>query len=155
MTAKIDTRSWNKTVKHLNVSSKTLQKELVNNLHREGPRVESQIKGEASSRIQRRAATTVRVNPTSDGIDIQGGGGNGLAGTLFAGGEFGGRRRRKQVSAGRSPAGKRYPIIRRRTTMQFAPHLGNEGYFFWPNVREWLPKLEKMQTETVEKSVGG
>jgi hypothetical protein len=27
--------------------------------------------------------------------------------------------------------------------MQFLPHLGREGYFLWPTVREWLPKINK------------
>jgi hypothetical protein len=27
--------------------------------------------------------------------------------------------------------------------MQFLPHLGQEGYFLWPTVRVWLPKINK------------
>ena len=39
--------------------------------------------------------------------------------------------------------------------MQFLPHLGNEGYFFWPTMRNWLPKLFKQQQETLDKVMGG
>ena len=52
--------------------------------------------------------------------------------------------------ATRSPLGRAY-VVRRRTTMQFLPHLGREGYFLWPTVREWLPKINKAIGEAVRE----
>lgn len=51
------------------------------------------------------------------------------------GAEFGGQHRRTTYY-GRSKLGSRYIIIRRRTTMQFRPHRGREGYWFTPTIRE-------------------
>jgi hypothetical protein len=154
MTARIDTTSFDVAIKRLTTSSRELQKDLVDNLHREGPRIEAEIKGGAFTRIQSAAASTVQVSGTSDGLSIQGGGGGGLGGIVFAGGEFGGKKSKKVYYPTRSRSGGVY-VVKRRTTMQFLPHLGREGYFFWPAVRDWLPKLFKMQQETLAKSVSG
>jgi hypothetical protein len=154
MTAKIDTTSFDLAIKRLNTSSRELQNDLVKNLHDFGPKVESEIKGGAFTRVQAHAASTVQVSGVADGLSIQGGGGGGLGGTLFAGGEFGGRKSKKVYYPTRSRSGGVY-VVKRRTTMQFLPHLGNEGYFFWPAIRDWLPRLLKVQTETLERSVSG
>lgn len=153
MSVKFDTTDFTVAIKHLNTSSKKLQKELVDNLHAEASPLESSIKGAAFTRIQRRAASTVNVARDSEGLTVHGGGG-GLGGTLFAGGEFGGRKSKKKSYSTRSPNGMAY-VVRRRTTMMFLPHLGQEGYFLWPQVREFLPRLLKIQTETVERVMGG
>ena len=152
--AKVDMRTWRGPIERISTSSKTLQRELTDNLHKEGPRIEAEIKGAAFTRIQHRAASTVRVHPTSMGIDILGGGTAGLGGTLFAGGEFGGRKSKKKFYATRSRSGSTY-VVKRRTTMQFLPHLGREGYFMWPSVRDWTKRLNKQEIKIVEKSVNG
>lgn len=154
MPARINYRDITAAVTRLNVSSKALQKELVDNLHAEAPRLEADIHGAAFTKIQKRAASTVRVSKETMGITVQGGQGGGLGATLFPGGEFGGQKSKKESYSTRSPNGKAYGV-RRRTTMQFRVHLGTEGYFFWPTVRTWLPRLEKLQTETVERVMGG
>jgi hypothetical protein len=154
VTASIDYSSFTVTIKRLGTSSKQLQKELVKTLHDQAPGVEASIKGAAFTSIQRHAASTVNVTKGSQGIVIKGGGGGGLGGILFAGAEFGGRKQKKVYRSTRSPAGKAY-VVKRRTTMQFLPHLGQEGYFYWPTVRAWLPKLYQMQKATVERTIGG
>ena len=39
--------------------------------------------------------------------------------------------------------------------MQFLPHLGREGYFFFPTIREWMPKLLEQSDKIVAESLGG
>jgi hypothetical protein len=154
VTAKIDYSSFTVAIRRLDQAPTELQKELVDNLHKAGPMIEAEMKGAAFTKIQRRAASTITVTPDAEGISIVGGGSGGLGGQLFAGGEFGGRKSKKKAYATRSPNGRAY-VISRRVTMQFLPHLGTEGYFYWPTMREWLPKLFKQQQQTLEKVVGG
>jgi hypothetical protein len=154
MPASINYRDIAAAVTRLDVSSKKLQKELVDNLHRAGPRIEADMRAAAHTKVQRRAAGTIDVGKDSQGIAIRGGQGGGLGSALFAGGEFGGRKSKKEFYSTRSPNGRAY-VVKRRVTMQFLPHLGTTGYFFWPTMRDWLPRLEKLQTETVERVMGG
>lgn len=156
MTAKIDTRDFSRAIDGLRrVTGGGLQKQLVRNLHEAGPKIVAEMKGSAHTKIQRRAASTVGVTRESQGIGLHGGRGGGLGATLFPGGEYGGRKSKKVPYATRSPRGTAY-VVRRRTTMQFLTHLGHEGYFFWPTLRgDWLPRLERIQTETLQKTVAG
>lgn len=150
MTARIDTSDFDAAIKGLSrIMGGSLQKEMTRNLHEAGPRIVADMKGSAFTKIQRRAAKTVSVSNDAKGIALRGGGD-----VLFAGGEFGGRKSKKVSYSTRSRAGRAY-VVRRRTTMQFLPHLGREGYFFWPTMRDWLPKLEKIQIKTLEESVKG
>jgi hypothetical protein len=71
---------------------------------------------------------------TPDGMSIVAGGTGGTASVVLKGAEFGGRRRKKKAVVTRSRSGRGY-IMRRRTTMQFAPFLGTRGYWFWPTAR--------------------
>lgn len=131
-----------------------LQEGLVRDLQESGPKIVADIRGGAHTKIQRRAAGTVEMTRKSDGIELGGGRGASLGATLFDGGEYGGRKSARVIYAARSPLGKAY-VVRRRTTMQFLPHLGHEGYMFWPAVREWMPKLVKQQVELIEETMGG
>lgn len=130
-----------------------LQRALVRNIQDAGPRTVADMHAAAFTRIQRRAVGSVDVTRSRDGIDIAGGRGGDLAAVLFDGGEYGGRKNRREVYVTRSRLGRPY-IVRRRTTMQFLPHLGREGYFYWPTIRDWLPKLAKEQEAIVEKALG-
>lgn len=130
-----------------------LQRVLVRSIQEEGPRVLGDMHDAAFTRIQERAVGSVTVQRSRDGIDIAGGRGADLGAVLFDGGEYGGRKSRKVVYVTRSRLGRPY-IVRRRTTMQFLPHLGREGYFYWPTIREWLPRLAKAQEALVEKALG-
>jgi hypothetical protein len=154
MTASIDYRSITAAIKRLDDAPKHLQKELVDNLHKAAPAIQSDMRGHAFTKIQRRAVSTVSITRDAEGITIKGGGSGGLGGQLFAGGEFGGRKSKKEPYATRSPLGRAY-VVRRRTTLQFLPHLGTEGYFYWPTIRDWLPKLFKQQQKTLEDLMGG
>ncbi len=154
MTAKIDYSDFTTALRRLDHVDTELQKELVETYHDSAPKILAEMRGAAFTPIQRHAVSTVRITRDRDGITIRGGGGGGLGGTLFAGGEFGGRKSRKKTYSRRSPKGYAH-VVRRRTTMQFLPHLGKEGYFFYPTVREWLPKLYKLQQEVVERMLGG
>lgn len=153
MSASIDYSSFTAAIRRLDKAPQQLQKELVDNLHTAAPRIESDMNGAAFTRIQHRAASTISTGRDAEGITIKGGGG-GLGGVLFAGGEFGGRKSSKKAYATRSPNGRAY-VVRRRTTMQFLPHLGQEGYFYWPTIRDWLPNLYKQQQKTLARVMGG
>lgn len=131
-----------------------LQDELVKSIQDAGPKIVVDMRGAAHTKIQRKAVGSVALARKTDGITIEGGTGGGLGATLFDGAEYGGRKSKKVSYATRSPLGKAY-IVRRRTTMQFLPHLGREGWFYWPAVREWIPKLAKAQEQAVEKALGG
>jgi len=130
-----------------------LQRALVHNIQDAGPLAVREMHGSASTRIQRRAVGSVVLTRKRDGIELEGGRGSDLSAVLFDGGEYGGRKSKKVSYATRSPVGRAY-IVRRRTTMQFLPHLGREGYFYWPTIREWLPKVAKAQEAIVEKALG-
>jgi hypothetical protein len=131
-------------------ASDELQKAMVKNIQDAGPRIVAEMHGAAFTKIQRRAAGSVALAKKSDGIELEGGRGSSFGAVLFDGGEYGGRKSRKVVYATRSRLGKAY-VVRRRTTMQFLPHLGHEGYFFWPTIRQWIPRLVKQQEAAVEK----
>lgn len=130
-----------------------LQRALVRNIQQSGPDTVRDMRAATFTKIQRRAADSVTAQRSRDGIDIEGGRGTDLAAVLFDGGEYGGRKSRKVTYATRSPAGRAY-VVNRRTTMQFLPHLGREGYWYWPTIREWLPKLAKAQEAIVTKALG-
>jgi hypothetical protein len=101
--------------------------------------------------IQRHAANAIDVRRDQVGVTIAGAAaGSALDRALYYGGEYGGRKSKKVVYATRSPRGRAY-VVHRRTTMQFLPHLGREGYFLWPTVRDWLPKINQSIGDAVVK----
>lgn len=130
-----------------------LQKAMVRNLHDSGPKVVADMRDEASTKMERHAAGSVTLARTRDGIDLAGGRGATLGAVLFDGAEYGGRKATRVPYATRSPLGRAY-VVRRRTTMQFKPHLGREGYFYWPTIREWLPRITKQQDAALRKALG-
>ena len=69
-----------------------------------------------------------------DGSKIIMGNGSNDAGVMTFGTEFGGRRRRH--------------------TMQFRPHKGRDGYFFWPTVRHHSDDIKKMWDDLVLELIG-
>lgn len=155
MTASIDYRDFKFAIKRLDTASKTLQDELVKDLHQAASYIHTDMRDRTDTRIERRAFSSVQVTKDADGIAFQGGQGGGLGATLFPGGEFGGKNQKKKVYASRSPNGVVY-AVKRRTTMMFKNHKGTQGTFFWPTIRDWWPeKLEKLQKETVERVMGG
>jgi len=97
------------------------------------------------------ASRTARVSSTADGMSVVTGGA-GLAATLMAGAEYGGRKRPKKAYVNRSKRGKGY-IVRRRTTQQFKPHLGSRGYWFWPTARKDLKGINKRVAAVIQKVV--
>lgn len=156
MSAEIDTAGAFSRVSGMlrRVQGGALQTELVAMLHDQGTQVASDIKGAASTRIQRRAATTVDTVRRADGVEISGGTGGGLGVTLFPGGEFGGRNPRKRAVV-QPVYGRAVGAYRKRTTMMFLPHLGSEGYFFWPTIRDWLPTVGDEAAKTVDSTLTG
>jgi hypothetical protein len=150
MGARIDTSDLAALVRGLGRAGTSLEKDLVNNLHTVGPQIAADIKGAAFTKQQRRAVAGVHSSSDSKGVTIQGSGD-----VLFPGAEYGGRKSRKVTVARGRPLFGQPATIRRRTTMQFLPWLGHEGYMFWPTIREWMPKIEKTTGEIVEKSMGG
>lgn len=75
----------------------------------------------------------------------------------FFGLEFGGQKDAKVTYVGRSPAGNKY-VMRRRTTMQFQPHLGRVGYWLFPYWRGHEPvlraKVIRLADDFIEEHLG-
>jgi hypothetical protein len=44
---------------------------------------------------------------------------------------------------------------RRKTTMQFRPHRGREGYFFWPSVRSHSDEIKKKWDALLDRLISG
>jgi hypothetical protein len=97
--------------------------------------------------VARHAARNLRVASTTDGVAVAAGGDP----TIF-GAEFGSHRKRRKAYATRSRKGNGY-LVRRRTTMQFKPHLGKRGYWFWPAVRTDLAGINRRVFELLGKAV--
>lgn len=132
----------------------TLQKEMVAVLHDAATPIRRDMDAAAHTRIQSRAMDSVDVGKRGDGIELKGGARGGLGAVLFPGGEFGGHSGKKKYVV--VPVfGRRATSVRKRTTMMFLPHLGHEGYFFWPTVRDWTPKLTEQLTKTGTEILGG
>jgi hypothetical protein len=156
MTASVDASGLDRLSRNVQRAvSGGLQDELVTSLHEAERPILTDMRGEAHTKIQKQAIRSVDTKRARDGIEIKGGGGGGgLPQVLWAGGEYGGRKRAKVTYATRSPLGRPY-IVRRRTTMQFLPSLGRQGYMYWPTVRDWMPKITKAHEEILEKTLGG
>jgi hypothetical protein len=98
--------------------------------------------------VARHAARNLRVVSTTDGVSVTASGDP----TIF-GAEFGSHRKRRKAYVNRSRRGDGY-IVRRRTTMQFKPHLGRRGYWFWPAVRTDLAGINRRVLELLSDVVG-
>lgn len=130
-----------------------LQRAMVANVQEARPLIVGEIAGAAFTKMQRRAAGSVASANITQGIEIAGGTGQSLGAILFDGAEYGGRKSKRVTYATRSRKGRAY-VVRRRTTMQFLPWLGREGYFYWPTIREWIPRLVERQDAIVRKALG-
>jgi hypothetical protein len=93
--------------------------------------VASEAQGAATTRAERKAATSIKAQKASVSI----GSPSGAAGQMALGTEFGGQRR--------------------KTTMQFRPHRGRQGYFFWPSIRSSSERIKRMWDELVDGLIGG
>lgn len=85
-----------------------------------------------------RAAAGTRVRNLADGVEMSAGGTEFLLGA-----EFGGRRAPKRSYVNRSKRGLAY-VTKRRTTMQFHPWAGHQGYWFTP---AWKAALQGVRTK--------
>jgi hypothetical protein len=99
------------------------------------------------------ASRSLGLAVSGDAMTVRAGGA-GLSGTLLMGGEFGGRKRPRRPYAYRSRSGNAY-IAKRRATMQFKPHLGRRGYWFWPTVRTDLKGINARVSEILAKVANG
>lgn len=130
---------------------KAVQAGAVQTIQHEAAPMLAAARGSAFTPTQRHAANALVVRKDRLGVEVAGAAaGSPLDRALYYGGEYGGRKSRKVTYATRSRLGRAY-VVRRRTTMQFLPHLGREGYFLWPTVREWLPKINKAIGEAVRE----
>lgn len=98
------------------------------------------------------AASTVRMATVPSGLTVTAGGRGNLASTLLYGAEYGGRKRGKRPYVNRSRSGNGY-IMRRRATMQFKPHLGSRGYWYWATAREDLKGINARVRAVIYKAV--
>lgn len=99
------------------------------------------------------AASTVAYAAERTGARVKAGGGGGLGSTLLMGAEFGGRKRPKRPYIGRR-GGTRY-VMMRRGTMQFLPHLGQRGYWFWPTARKDLKGINSRVRKLIREVCDG
>jgi hypothetical protein len=111
-------------------------------------------------RIGARAASTLEVTATADGATLTAGGtGTGdLGAVLFAGSEYGGRKRKKTY-ARKARGASSATVVNRRTTMMFLPHLGRRGYWFWPamrtDLRGIIGRTSDVLQEVVDRGAAG
>jgi hypothetical protein len=153
--AKIDIQGLDPLMARLaRARSGGLQKDLVDTLQRSATPIRQEMSAAAFTRIQHRAMDSVDTSKIAEGIEITGGQGGGLGAVLFAGAEFGGRKSKKVTYPTTSRLGRPY-TVRRKTTMQFLPHLGREGYFYWPTLRVWLPRLRQRLVDVVNTTLAG
>ena len=89
--------------------------------------------------------TTVRA--TSAGFTVT------SSGPVAKGAEFGGRRGPKRAYIS-SRKGTRF-IVRRRTTMQFLPWVGNRGYAIVPSMRRSLKGIRQRILDAIFEAVTG
>lgn len=82
----------------------------------------------ASTPAERKAMSTIKSQKAS--VSLGGGGKKSRPGNMALGTEFGGRGR--------------------KTTMQFRPHRGRDGYFFWPTIRANSSKIKQMWDDLVD-----
>lgn len=85
----------------------------------------------ASTPAERLAATTIKAQKASVSL----GGPRRAAGQMALGTEFGGRRR--------------------KSTQQFRPHRGKDGYFFWPTIRANSTRIKAMWDQLLEDVING
>lgn len=83
----------------------------------------------ATTKAERKVAGTIKSQKAS--VSLGGGGRRRAAGNMALGTEFGGRKR--------------------KTTQQFRPHRGKDGYFFWPTIRADADRIKRMWDDLVDK----
>jgi hypothetical protein len=96
--------------------------------------------------VQRRAAGGVSYRKLADGFAL---GGNGV---LLPGSEYGGRRRPKRAYVIHRRGARPY-TVRRRTTMQFLPHVGRAGYAITPTLRTRMSGVRQKIINAVMEAV--
>lgn len=124
--------------KRLNALPKTAQQEMRDAAMAIADDEASRIRAAAAADSNQAAAIAKFIKARRDRVPaISAGGtrkagvsGGAKAGEIFFGAEFGGRHPKKRTSQTKSGR-----FVMRRTTMQFRPHLGREGYFFFPTLR--------------------
>jgi hypothetical protein len=87
--------------------------------------------GAASTPAEQLAASTIKSQKNS--VSLGGGGKRNRAGGMALGTEFGGQSRPR--------------------TMQFRPHRGREGYFFWPTIRDNSDQIKQMWDDLLEDAI--
>jgi hypothetical protein len=98
--------------------------------------------------VARKAAEHLTIASTQDGVSVTAGGA-----PMIFGAEFGSHRKRRRSLVTRSRRGTPFVVPRRRTTMQFKPHLGRRGYWFWPAVRTDLKGINRRVFQIIMKAV--
>lgn len=125
--------------KRLNALPKTAQQEMREAAMAIADDEAARIRNAASSDSRQAAAIAPFIKARRDRVPaISAGGkrragvsGGALAGEIFFGAEFGGQHHKARTTTGRGGG-----FVIKRTTMQFRPHRGHEGYFFFPTLRE-------------------
>jgi hypothetical protein len=95
------------------------------------------------------ASRALRIVSTGGGVAVTAG-----STPVTMGAEFGsfGKRSKKRAYVTRSRKGNAY-VVRRRTKVQFRPHLGRRGYWFWPAVRKDLKGINRRVGELIREAV--
>ncbi len=93
--------------------------------------IASETRSAASTAAENKAADTIKAQKNS--VSLGGGGKRNRAGNMALGTEFGGRAR--------------------KTTQQFRPHRGKDGYFFWPTIRANSGRIVQMWDDVMDRAV--
>lgn len=96
----------------------------------------------------RMAGETLRTEMELHGATVRAGA-PGLVSKILRGAEFGGRKRRTTYVNRRGD--KLFIVHERATTMQFLPHRGRIGYWYWPGVRTQVKGVMGRAADVVER----
>lgn len=149
MNVTVKTPGWDSSIRSLRAMPADVRKEVT----RRGRTViaepvahEIKSEGQSQGRHAAAVARTVKTTMRNGQPGITAGGP-----PYTLGSEFGGQKSRKIGYPTRSPQGTRY-LVYRRTTMQFRPHQGREGYWFFPTIKEGRGQDQMMRgwSELVE-----
>jgi hypothetical protein len=147
----IDVAGLEAAEKDLRGASKAkLTKALGTALHAQVPgSTAGAAKARAPGRMAARAAGGTKVRNLPDGVEMSAGGTEFLLGA-----EFGGRRAPRRRYVTRSKKGTAY-VVNRRTTMQFHPWAGHQGYWFTPAWKASLQGVRAKLLTALTKAVDG
>jgi hypothetical protein len=150
MAIHMDTSQWDRASKALTTAAETTIRRDVVQVAMRRAADQARATGRGQGGAAAYGAETIGVRLTATGAEIHAGGGGGKGGQLFYGTEFGAQGRRRTTYVMRTAAGGR--AVTRRTTRQFRPFVGRQGYYFFPAVRQALRGIDGRVADALTKA---